>query len=179
MSNIDNIICLAIDSAVNGSSLQSSIREIFESEDYPLEVAIEVVQGFKNRTENLIRDDEIVDGKSFRKTVNNIINDISRMARKYTGHSIVCTQKKPTYVYEAREWTQPTPSPSAIVVSTPMVSTPVEIFPTEQQKENIIIQACKDDPDLVLATLFNHHDHEKLGNLFLIELKKAKSRAGV
>ena len=169
--NTEELKQLAIDSTMSGTSMQEGVREVLD-EVFGLDTVVEAVEMYRNEMEDVwvanAGDDQI---PRRRKIVNNVINDISRIARGKVGRSIVCVKRTYPFKYDSVEpkpkaapEPKPTPEPATVSGTMGMVDWPM------------IRQACGDDPQGIIQRLFDETaDIDELGRMFLDELKARKA----
>jgi len=169
--NANELMQLAIDSTMSGTSMQEGVREVLD-ELYGMDKVVEAVEMYRNEMEDVwvanAGDDQI---PRRRKVVNNVINDISRIARGKVGKSIVCVKRSYPYKYDAVD-----PKPKA----TPEPKPDPELMGDAEYDSVLdwpqIRHACNIDPEGVIQRLFDEATNiDELGTMFLNELKARKA----
>jgi len=112
---IDEIVASMTRSVEAGASVQSTVRTM-HSQGASVDEVAEGITAFRRRIEvEWLREQS--DQAAARKRINNVINDVSRLARDLWGKSIVCSSRKEhTYVAvepsERAEKPRSTPTPT-------------------------------------------------------------------
>lgn len=140
-SDLYDVLSQRVDSGV---TMQHSIREFYNErleEGYSVRQASEqvaIVMGAWRTTQEANIQALEGDAKDdLRKTVNNVIGDISRNVRKLTedSYTIKCAKKKPEYVYEVQEIQAKTEDPE----------------PEESEDDEIVPEDFESKPDVAEA----------------------------
>lgn len=181
MSNVTNaavnsLIDTLTKAVQEGASVQQGVNAMIDdgSEcDIPTAIGL-----FRTKMEDWITLTPLIeDQKTRRKSVNNIINDVSRIMRNRVGKSLVCVKRKPVHRYELCEPKPRTTNTHATITSTPSIP----IVPVENEEKNrwtVVREACRDKPESVMVRLFEENeDWDELAQMFLRHLREAKANA--
>ena len=98
----------AKNAAAHGGKVQTAVRDYLADPEMTMDGRLSAICSEVEAFKTWAEDHHIDNDPEKRKAVNNIINDISRICRKQEGVSIVCTQRKGGYVYEAKTVTPKT-----------------------------------------------------------------------
>ena len=202
MSYVDDLITAATDSLVAGTSVQVTVRTVLEQEGADAggdNVAI-AMGIFKEQSEShAMGIPNSVEQMQYRKKINNVINDVSRICRECIGKSIVLKSRKDGYVYMAKE---PIKRPSkaedddhgvggarssATLTPTARVDyLEAEIMELRKKLEVSVNTTLKRDQEITklnkqfelnpvgcIRTLLDYHGSEALSNMVIEELKQA------
>ena len=164
-----SIASAAWDSVTGKNTLQTEVREVLASgtSDCTLPIICSEVQIFKKEANEKQLSLTPEASKIFQKTVNNIINDISRICREVTGKSIVCTSRKEA-TYDARE---PKPRKVAAKTETRDVGTIRTVHDSTDILETVET-FTKHHPTVVLGILAQKMGRERLGKEVVELLKR-------
>jgi hypothetical protein len=159
-----------------GLSLQASIRGIVGDPSLLISETLDILSEacgiFKAASEeSLLLSIDLEYCSAARKKANNIINDISRIARKELGYSIKCTSRKGGHVYGS--FVAPITPPKGITDHDDLAARIREIKPTPVFHE----QPSLHDLSTMISTLIGIHGIDDVGQTCISALNEAKEVA--
>lgn len=182
--DIEHIVSEAITATTSSSRLQQMVRDVFinYTETESSSMLCDIASEYRDKMDSWIGSPlSKEDQKLRRKQVNNVINDLSRLARKHIGKSIVAVNRGVPYKYEAQD---PKPRAKEDLVPAPSPVT-LEQLDDEIVSEEVLTtwgavrKACRDNPESVIDRLFDETgDVDVLGVMFLDRLKQYKAVNG-
>jgi len=191
--SIKNIVESAHGALKGGANVQKSVREALVEGDKPMNEVLDdiavAVSIFKEGSEDQLEHIGDLDVKKYRKQVNNIINDISRIVREATGRSIVLKSRKGGYVYTHEEAKVPRPraprttltgvggprrSASASAADTVAMDELRGQLTLVMGKLKALEDDFKNDPHAIIWRLLGNHGADKVGSVVVECLKDLK-----
>jgi hypothetical protein len=112
-TTVNDLVKAATESTLSGAKMQVVVRGIIQEQGEPAaDIIADAMSQYRNEIQKGYIDADGIseEDRSARcKSVNNVINDVSRIVRQSLGKSIRMTSRKGGYVYDAVE-----PSPRAV-----------------------------------------------------------------
>ena len=171
MTTMTDVVDSAVAALCTGVAFQTTIRAYldttpFTSSGAKAEYLALICESFKTRSEKLVLSaDTPEEGKLLRKKANNVVNDISRISRAETGHTIKCVSRKDGYKYKATEiMVKPIRVRGAIAEATSMMDKLIKANPWDELFAN--------QPKELLKMLVQKHGGDKIGSLVVEVLKE-------
>jgi hypothetical protein len=178
MSPSESILTAEAKTAIRvKSSLQSSIRGFInldkENSVDPKKTAdciARVCSAVREELQDWIFEEGEEESANRRKTVNNQLNDVSRICRNELYYSIKCKKRSGGYVYEAEEWSPPVKTSYKVVrgedeiasAESLLVSSSIGTHIPTWNVDALGADVYKEDPRKVIETLRKHHSMEDI-----------------
>ena len=168
----DDLIDAMTAKETNGVTFQKTLRQYMSEceglgwggEDIASAVAA-AMGVYRTQAEERVQAAQEDERDSVRKSVNNVIGDVARNVREFTGeYTIKCKQKKPEYIYQA-EPIQVKSESSEIVED--------EDVEVEVSSPEAISEGC----DAEVRKLVNKYSIEEVGGVLAEMIKEMKSES--